>query len=282
MVASPEDLAEGGADPAAVDKLAAGGVVLPARGTSAPNATGPFVLDGAEADLAPDDIVLDRGLRLSRGESIAIVSPATAERWQADVTEIGTRFVNPEPLDDTQIRRLEGIGGMDQDDWLRNYLLTPTSQSPTYVGSIETPTLSTEYHDDSLPGRLAALGASALLTLAVVAVALALTAAESSDENRLLEAIGSPPSIRRSVSAWQATLLPAMAVIVAVPIALAVAAVVLHESSGSGPDNVVVPWLTVAALAVGLPLVSGGATWVGSLFTGRRRRDLAAAVVGGD
>ena len=113
-------------------------------------------------------------------------------------------------------------------------------------------------------------------------MALALTAAESSDENRLLEAIGSPPSIRRSVSAWQATLLPALAVVVAVPIALAVAAVVLHESAEVGPDNVVVPWLTVAALAVGLPLLSGGVTWVGSTFTGRRRRDLAAAVVGGD
>ena len=107
IVASPEALAEAGADPAAVDKLAAGGVVLPARGTTAPSATGPFVLDGADADLAPDDIVFDRGLRLPRGDFIALVSPATAERWQADVTEIGTRFVNPRPLDDDQIRRLQ-------------------------------------------------------------------------------------------------------------------------------------------------------------------------------
>ena len=282
MVASPEALAEGGADPAAVDKLAAGGVVLPARGTPAQSTTGPFVLDGAEADLAPDDIVFDRGLRLSHGESIALVSRATAERWQAEVAEIGTRFVNPQPLDDAQIRHLQRIDGMDQDAWLRQYLLTPTAQSPTYVGTIETPTLSTTYHDDSLRARLAALGASALLTLAVVAVALALTAAESSDEGRLLEAIGSPPSIRRSVSAWQATLLPAFALVVAVPIALTVAAVLLHESAEIGPDNVVVPWLTVAALAVGLPLLSGGVTWVGATFTGRRRRDLAAAVVGGD
>ncbi len=93
------------------------------------------------------------------------------------------------------------------------------------AGTVTAPTPIGEFHDDSLPGRLAALGASALLTLAVVAVALALTAAESSDENRLLVAIGSPPSIRRSVSAWQATLLPAIALVVAVPIALAVAAV---------------------------------------------------------
>ena len=282
IVASPEGLAAAGADEAAVDKLAAGGVVLPARDAPASRATGPFVLDGAEAELTPDDVVFDRGLRLPRGELIALVSPATAERWQADVTEIGTRFVNPQPLDDAQIRRLQGIGGMDEDAWLRQYLLTPTGQSSSFVGTIEAPAVSTAYDDDSLPARLAALGASALLTLAVVAVALALTAAESSDEGKLLEAIGSPPSIRRSVSAWQATLLPAIALVVAVPIALAVAAVVLHESAEIGPDNVVVPWLTVAALAVGLPLVSGGVTWVGSLFTGRRRRDLAAAVVGGD
>jgi uncharacterized RDD family membrane protein YckC len=133
--------------------------------------------------------------------------------------------------------------------------------------------------------RVAAVGASLLVTLAVVAVALALTAAESSDENRLLEAIGSPPSIRRSVSAWQALLLPAMAVTLAVPIALVVAAALLGDDGGgtrTGPSHVIVPWLTVAAVVVLLPLASGAVTWVGATVTGRRRHDLAAAVAGGD
>jgi putative ABC transport system permease protein len=120
--------------------------------------------------------------------------------------------------------------------------------------------------------HVAAVAASLAFTLLVVAVALTLTAAESGDERRLLDAIGAPPSLRRSVSAWQALLLPAMAVLLGVPISLLVSYAVVNAE---GTTGVRVPWATVAAVSLLLPLASGGITWLSSAVTNRGRHDLA-------
>jgi len=129
------------------------------------------------------------------------------------------------------------------------------------------------------PLTWAAAGGSLLFTLLVVAIALALDASESGDERALLAAIGAPPKVRRSIVAWQAFLLPALAAVVAVPAGLLVVfAVVSVERELDGPAanvGVQVPWGAMALLLVVVPLATAGLTWVGAAIRGRRRRDLS-------
>jgi putative ABC transport system permease protein len=291
IVTSPDYLDSAGAGRHALDVFEDGGVVVPGtltptygadRGSRPPRADERVPVVGADVELHGDQVAVEPALRTPSSGSIVFVSRDTAERWGAEIVEIGAFFVASEPLTDEQADALMDVGTTDNDTWARQYL---TAGEPNGPGQVQTGAWQSEYRDESMIARVAAVGASLLVTLAVVAVALALTAAESSDENRLLEAIGSPPSIRRSVSAWQALLLPAMAVTLAVPIALVVAAALLGDDGGgtrTGPSHVIVPWLTVAAVVVLLPLASGAVTWVGATVTGRRRHDLAAAVAGGD
>jgi hypothetical protein len=83
--------------------------------------------------------------------------------------------------------------------------------------------------------------------------------------------------------AWQATLLPAMAVVVAVPVGLVLAYVTAEDGGasggGGGPS---IPWSTVAAVLVGLPLATGAVTWLAAAATGRRRRDLSGLALAED
>ncbi|HKE72835.1 MAG TPA: FtsX-like permease family protein [Acidimicrobiales bacterium] len=117
------------------------------------------------------------------------------------------------------------------------------------------------------------VGAGLLVfTLLVVAVALALTAAENRDESDLLAALGAPPRVRRSVTGWQAALLPLAGTAIGVPLGLAAAVAMVW----AGPDNhgtagLAVPWGVVAALLLVVPAASGlGARAVAALAVARR------------
>src|SRR4029453_13610294 len=124
-----------------------------------------------------------------------------------------------------------------------------------------------------------------VFTLLVVAVALALNAAETREGGALLAAPGGPPRGRgrapgrRSVPGGQAPLLPLPGMLVGVPLGLASAvAMTLCVPVEERTGGFVVPWALMAVLLVGVPLVSGLAARIVAAVGGRRRPALAATL----
>jgi putative ABC transport system permease protein len=281
VVASPAGLRDLGVPRETVDALEAGKIVV--FDLVGPDAS--VSLTGLARPLDRSDIVADPMTRVPSRYPTAYISPETAESWGLAPIEYGTLFRAPSDLTDAQVQAIRSATDGDPDDGLRQYLLDPNTTATDVYADI-----GREYHpsieSNAAPLTWAAVGASLLFTLLVVAIALALDASESADERALLSAIGAPPAVRRSIVAWQAFLLPALAALVAVPVGLVVSYAVLSNDDGwSGPAQdvaVQVPWGAMALLLLAVPLATAGCTWVGAALRGRRRRDMAALSLGGD
>lgn len=99
-----------------------------------------------------------------------------------------------------------------------------------------------------------ALGVGLLGGGAVLAVALALASAESRPDLRTMTAVGASRRTQRSLAAGRALLLSGLAGLLAVPVGMAPVVVAVVGVSQS--LRVVVPWLAVAVVSVGVPLVA--------------------------
>jgi len=98
-----------------------------------------------------------------------------------------------------------------------------------------------------------------LFALFVVAVGLALAAAETRDERDVLAALGAAPRTVRRANGCKAFLLTLLGGAVAVPVGLLPVAV----SSRLAEDDtlsLVVPWRTIALLVVAVPLLAAAVT----------------------
>jgi putative ABC transport system permease protein len=114
------------------------------------------------------------------------------------------------------------------------------------------------------PLRAALLAFAAVIALAIIAVAVALVAAESRRDRAILAAVGAAPNTRRFVAGYRALLLTGLAGWLAIPAGFLPVTVIQISSREHYPF--VVPWLTFAAVAVLLPVVAGAA---GALFSRR-------------
>jgi putative ABC transport system permease protein len=283
VVGSADRLRRLGAPDATIDAFNAGkaivfGLVDADATLTLNDGTGP----GRPLDRA--DVAADPLTRVARGDQVAMVSPETAERWGAVPVDYGTLFRAAADLTEAQARAIRAATGGDPDEWLRQYLTNPDRTFSDIYADIG-------LHDGGAGGGAgnltwAAAGGSLLFTLLVVVIALALDATESADERALLAAIGAPPKIRRSIVAWQAFLLPALAAVVAVPAGLLVAYAVVsvrRELDGPARDVAVqVPWGAMALVLLVVPLATAALTWVGAALRGRRRRDLSTLTLAAD
>ncbi|HET6949243.1 MAG TPA: FtsX-like permease family protein [Acidimicrobiales bacterium] len=180
----------------------------------------------------------------------------------------------PEPLTDRQTRALYQPESPQQGDaWIRHEVLgTPPPDDPVFDAALQ----------GSSPASLdplaaAAAGAVLVLTLAVVAVTMALNAAENRDERALLAALGASPRVQRATTAWQAVMLPLVGMAVGVPLGVACGVVtVVADDRGAG--GVAVPWLLAVLLVAGVPAASGGAARLAAAAAGRLGRHRSADV----
>ncbi len=102
-----------------------------------------------------------------------------------------------------------------------------------------------------------AVALSAVIALSVVAIATALSAAESRNDLATLTAIGAGPRIRRGVRATQAGVLAALGGVLAIPAGLLPAVTVLVARDTF--DHLILPWSAMAAAAIAVPLLAAGA-----------------------
>lgn len=100
--------------------------------------------------------------------------------------------------------------------------------------------------------------------LLIVAVAVALAAAESRSDLRTLIAVGAGRRTRRSLAAGRALLLAGLGGLLAVPVGLLPAAALLSTLEGSPP--LVLPWRAIVVVAVLVPLLAT----LGAIVASRR------------
>jgi putative ABC transport system permease protein len=105
----------------------------------------------------------------------------------------------------------------------------------------------------------ALLAIAALLTLAVVASGLALSAAEGKADDTMLVALGADPTARRRFRATQAGLLVETAGLLAIPAGLIPAAVIIHNDDAM---LFAVPWTAATIVLIALPTAAAAGAWL--------------------
>jgi hypothetical protein len=98
-----------------------------------------------------------------------------------------------------------------------------------------------------------------LLTLAVVATGLALSAAEAKADDTMLVALGADPATRRGMRATQAGLLVASAGLLALPAGLIPATVIILESHEM---RFAIPLTAAAVVLIALPTTAAAGAWL--------------------
>jgi hypothetical protein len=109
------------------------------------------------------------------------------------------------------------------------------------------------------------LGIVVFLTLCVLAMSLALSAAETRDERDILVSLGARPGTMRGVSAWKSTALAVSGALLAIPTGFIPVWVVFHAVARVNDRvHVVFPWSTVGQLLILAPIIAGIVAYVGS------------------
>jgi putative ABC transport system permease protein len=112
------------------------------------------------------------------------------------------------------------------------------------------------------------VGLALMLTLFVVAVNLALSAAETRDERDVLTVVGAAPGAMSRTNAYKAALLTAMGSVLAIPVGTLPVVVFLAASNRA---NFVFPVRVVALLVLALPIAAGAVTIAASSLALRLR-----------
>jgi putative ABC transport system permease protein len=103
--------------------------------------------------------------------------------------------------------------------------------------------------------RMLITAVSMIIALVIVAITVALVAAESRREQALLVALGAEPASRRRIVGAGAAMLAALAAVVAIPAGLVPVSVALVSRQAGYP--ITVPWATVGLVLIAVPLLAG-------------------------
>ncbi len=248
-IVAPQDLASIGAGRYGAD-LARGRAVFVSDGVTPPRAR---LLSGAGTNPRPPVEVVSANLArawpfsTSFGGGIYLVSPTTAKRLGASTTGTGTlAFAKTmRPLSDAQRDAVDRLGTSDPGAQLS------TADRDVFLFFQLEPRQS-RLTDVQFLTYAVILPAALVLALLTALIGLALTAAETRDEQAMIVAVGAGPGHRRRQNAWQAILVVGLGAILAIPGGLVPAAIVLHANGRA----VSPPWLILLTLAIGLPLLT--------------------------
>jgi hypothetical protein len=175
------------------------------------------------------------------GLSAVLVAPLTARDAGVRVRAGATAFRNPDPLDDLERGALTDLL---YDSSLRaatiEWWSPPTGPSPFVL-------------------QLLLSGAALLFSVLVVGSSLALAAAESREERDALTLAGAPPRVLARTAGAKAGLLSGLGGLLALPIGFLPVVVFVAVERDGFPLRV--PWPTVGALVVFVPLAAAVVAW---------------------
>lgn len=242
-------------------------------------ATPDFNVTASSFGIHPDGgerITIEATVPTAPIESTAAVWPplVTFERAMQlglDITTDGLYIKSGSRLDDDQLDALQQI---QNDRWNSTEVFDPpqTSAGGTEGQVSITPSYRPpEVASETVLG-IAVSVVALLFTLLVVAVGLALSAAESRDERDVLVAVGAKPSTLRRVAGQKAAMLALAGTALSVPTGLIPVVMVLRsmrQSPGELPLDI--PWLVIGMLVVSVPLAAGAVTWASSVIAQRVR-----------
>lgn len=202
-----------------------------------------------------------------------IITPSTARALGLDIVEDGKIGLLDAPLDDRQHDAVEAA--------LQVFNTTDPYSAPTDQPALHV--YATHQYGRSQPSfwtprrvQVAVIGGALLLTLIVVAISLALSAAESREERDVLVALGARPGALSQVAGLKALLTSVTGAALAIPAGFLAMATTIRASRTTtvgtiyldrGPDHLVFPWLAALALLVGVPLAAALVAGVGSSIT---------------
>jgi putative ABC transport system permease protein len=199
----------------------------------------------------PVEVVPDGDLPLGSVPRI-LITPSRADALGLTPSATLTVLRAPGPLSDADRVALQDVS----DDY-RDLALDAPGPDGEIVGLNSSVLYPTETLDPRLVEAL--LSAAALvLSLFVVAVSLALAAAETRDERDVLVVIGAPPATMRHTSGRKALLLTLLGAALAVPVGFLPVSVFTAASDNDLP--LVFPWRIVLLLVAAVPIVAALAT----------------------
>ena len=255
--------------------LFVGGEVIDGPSPIGPAQVSMLSLLGADRNVDVEVVELQDRMRSRNGATSVIMTEQGARAAGLDVIPVGIRFESQNDLSESQQRDLDGIrfdGAQYPDAWiLPGEAASFDSNQSGRIGFWITYQWVWGQTSSTLV-QAGIVAATLLLVLVVVAIGLSLAAAESRDERNTLIAVGASPSTLRRRSATTATLLAATGGIVAVPTGLIPLWVVLRTQGSDQTglmDDFSVPWLSILALVVVIPLIVGAIALAGSAVTQR-------------
>jgi putative ABC transport system permease protein len=181
------------------------------------------------------------------------MTEAKARSLHLRIVDAGEIVTNPKPFDESQLASLDVLS-REQFTGDPNAAVTDIAWRGTSSRSIS-------------PGavRQIVLGIAVLIALIVLAMSLALSAAETRDERDILVSLGARPSTMRAVSGWKAALLAVSGALVAVPTGFIPVAVVYLAVTHKGEfSHIVFPWSTALQLVLVAPIIAGIVAYIGS------------------
>lgn len=200
------------------------------------------------------------------GVNSIVMTEERADELGLEVIPVGVRFNGDHDLTATQRRQLDAIRFDTEvvDSWI-------VGDEPSDYSGVEQGFWIDYQYVNYTPStalvQAAIAGAALLLVLVVIAIGLSLAAAESRDERNTLIAIGASPKTLRRRSATTATLLAVTGGVLAVPTGLIPVAVVMRTVE----EPFSVPWLSILAVVVVIPISVGFVALLGSAATQRIR-----------
>lgn len=188
-------------------------------------------------------------------EVVSVGTPDDAEHWMLPDVLLPATAVDAPPA---TRHLLHGDGPLD------DATVAAAAAAATGIGEFVHVTAERSYYSESGAVTTGITIAGGIGGLAIVAVAIALAAAESRGDLRILAAVGAGARTRRSLAAGRALLLAGLGGLLAVPVGLVPAVALLSVIDGGIP--LVLPWTTIVVVAVVVPLLACG----GSVLASRR------------
>ena len=216
------------------------------------DADGNLIQDDAGVVIGPDTLMITEDLADSLGLGIV---------------ERGGIVRTGEPITRAQQRRLDEVPVPDVDGGTS---LSSVYRDAPRAQTIEGWSLDWERLPNREPVRIAQLvivGVATALILLVVTIGLSLAATESRDERDVLVAVGAKPSTMRRMAGVKAAVLTLTGVVLAIPTGL----IPLWAVTRTVEEQFTMPWIQLAVMLVGLPLVVGAAAWGVSSVAQRAR-----------